>query len=156
MASGTATVLEAGRVLLAELASVKRLRTIEFHHYAAEEVGLFGSQDVALTYAAAAVIYGRLNLLSIVFMLVLVGDLLQISVGDLFLGATMPGLLLGGLYIAYILIFAFVFLQAFLVLLIRTRRIDSRLQSPFGAIVFMQAVGVLLLVVDAIHRWLNQ
>jgi hypothetical protein len=56
----------------------------------------------------------------------------------------------------FILIFAFVFLQAFLVLLIRTRRIDSRLQSPFGAIVFMQAVGVLLLVVDAIHRWLNQ
>jgi hypothetical protein len=48
------------------------------------------------------------------------------------------------------------FLQAFLVLLIKTRRIDSRLQSPFGAIVFMQAVGVLLLVVDAIHRWLNQ
>ena len=56
----------------------------------------------------------------------------------------------------FILIFAFVFLQAFLVLLIRTRRIDSRLQSPFGAIVFMQAVGVLLLVVDAIHRWINQ
>jgi hypothetical protein len=56
----------------------------------------------------------------------------------------------------FILIFAFVFLQAFLVLLIKTRRIDSRLQSPFGAIVFMQAVGVLLLVVDAIHRWLNQ
>jgi hypothetical protein len=56
----------------------------------------------------------------------------------------------------FILIFAFVFLQAFLVLLIKTRRIDSRLQSPFGAIVFMQAVGVLLLVVDAIHRWINQ
>jgi hypothetical protein len=56
----------------------------------------------------------------------------------------------------FILIFAFVFLQAFLVLLIKTRRIDSRLQSPFGAIVFMQAVGVLLLVVDAIHRWLTQ
>lgn len=56
----------------------------------------------------------------------------------------------------FILIFAFVVLQAFLVLLIRTRRIDSRLQSPFGAIVFMQAVGVLLLVVDAIHRWINQ
>jgi hypothetical protein len=55
----------------------------------------------------------------------------------------------------FILIFAFVLLQAFLVLLIKTRRIDSRLQSPFGAIVFMQAVGVLLLVVDAIHRWMN-
>jgi hypothetical protein len=56
----------------------------------------------------------------------------------------------------FILIFAFVFWHAFLVLLIKTRRIDSRLQSPFGAIVFMQAVGVLLLVVDAIHRWMNQ
>ena len=37
-------------------------------------------------------------------MLVLVGDILQISVGDLFLGALLPGLLLGGLYIAYIVI----------------------------------------------------
>jgi hypothetical protein len=56
----------------------------------------------------------------------------------------------------FILIFAFVLLQAFLVLLIRTRRIDSRLQSPFGAILFMQGVAVLLLVVDTMHRWMNQ
>lgn len=35
-------------------------------------------------------------------MLVLVGDILQISVGSLFLGAIVPGLLLGGLYIIYI------------------------------------------------------
>ncbi|MBO6920044.1 MAG: TRAP transporter large permease subunit [Rhizobiaceae bacterium] len=35
-------------------------------------------------------------------MLVLVGDILQISVGELFLGAIIPGLLLGGLYIGYI------------------------------------------------------
>ena len=36
-------------------------------------------------------------------MLVLIGDILHISVGDLFLGAIIPGLLLGGLYIAYII-----------------------------------------------------
>jgi len=41
-------------------------------------------------------------------MLVLVGDILQIPVGDLFLAALLPGLLLGGLYIAYILVVAFV------------------------------------------------
>ncbi len=39
-------------------------------------------------------------------MLVLVGDILQISVGELFLGALVPGLLLGGLYIAYIVFVA--------------------------------------------------
>lgn len=37
-------------------------------------------------------------------MLVLVGDILQLSVGDLFLAALFPGLILGGLYIVYILI----------------------------------------------------
>ena len=36
-------------------------------------------------------------------MLVLMADRLALSVGDLFLGALLPGLLLGGLYIAYIL-----------------------------------------------------
>ncbi|TVS18583.1 MAG: TRAP transporter large permease subunit [Gammaproteobacteria bacterium] len=40
-------------------------------------------------------------------MLVLMADRLAISVGDLFLGALFPGLLLGGLYIAFILLFAF-------------------------------------------------
>lgn len=40
-------------------------------------------------------------------MLVLVGDILQISVGELFLGAIIPGLILGGLYIAYIVLVAF-------------------------------------------------
>ena len=39
-------------------------------------------------------------------MLVLVGDILQISVGELFLGAIVPGLILGGLYIAYIIFVA--------------------------------------------------
>jgi tripartite ATP-independent transporter DctM subunit len=39
-------------------------------------------------------------------MLVLVGDILQISVGKLFLGAIVPGLMLGGLYIAYIVFVA--------------------------------------------------
>ena len=41
-------------------------------------------------------------------MLVLVGDILQISVGELFLGAIVPGLLLGGLYIAYIVYVALI------------------------------------------------
>jgi tripartite ATP-independent transporter DctM subunit len=39
-------------------------------------------------------------------MLVLMADRLAISVGDLFLGALFPGLLLGALYIAYILVYA--------------------------------------------------
>lgn len=37
-------------------------------------------------------------------MLVLIGDLLQIPVGDLFMGAVFPGLLLSGLYMIYIAI----------------------------------------------------
>jgi tripartite ATP-independent transporter DctM subunit len=37
-------------------------------------------------------------------MLVLVGDILSISVGDLFMGAMIPGLLLGVLYVVYIII----------------------------------------------------
>lgn len=39
-------------------------------------------------------------------MLVLMGSILQVSVGDLFKAALIPGLLLGGLYIAYLLITA--------------------------------------------------
>ena len=39
-------------------------------------------------------------------MLVLMADQLAMSVGDLFMGAVFPGVLLGGLYIAYILIAA--------------------------------------------------
>ena len=41
-------------------------------------------------------------------MLVIMGDLLSISVGDLFLGAVFPGLVLSGLYILYIGILAYV------------------------------------------------
>lgn len=41
-------------------------------------------------------------------MLVLVGDILSISVGDLFMAAVMPGLLLGGLYFLYILVVAMI------------------------------------------------
>ncbi len=39
-------------------------------------------------------------------MLVMMADRLAISVGDLFLGALIPGLLLGSLYVAYILIYS--------------------------------------------------
>ncbi len=44
-------------------------------------------------------------------MLVVMADQLTMSVGDLFLGALMPGLLLGVLYIVYILIIGFVYPQ---------------------------------------------
>lgn len=40
-------------------------------------------------------------------MLIILGDTLRISVGHLFIGAVFPGLLLGGLYIAYIAALAF-------------------------------------------------
>ena len=39
--------------------------------------------------------------------LIILGDVMSVSVGDLFLGAVLPGLLLVGLYIAYILIRAY-------------------------------------------------
>jgi len=39
--------------------------------------------------------------------LVLIGDIVGVSVGDLFMGAVLPGLLLVGLFVAYILIAAF-------------------------------------------------
>src|SRR5690606_17086218 len=39
-------------------------------------------------------------------MLVILGDTLRISVGDLFAGAMIPGLLLGGLYIVYLVFLA--------------------------------------------------
>jgi tripartite ATP-independent transporter DctM subunit len=45
-------------------------------------------------------------------MLVLMADRLALSVGDLFLGALFPGILLGALYVAYILIYAFLQPQA--------------------------------------------
>ena len=39
--------------------------------------------------------------------LVIVGDILGVSVGDLFLGALIPGLVLSGLYLIYLLVFCF-------------------------------------------------
>ena len=50
-ASGTATNLEVFRILMA--ANVHPERTIEIHAYAAEEVGLVGSQNIANAYRAA-------------------------------------------------------------------------------------------------------
>eukprot|EP00339_Tiarina_fusa_P001781 CAMPEP_0117019190 /NCGR_PEP_ID=MMETSP0472-20121206/14767_1 /TAXON_ID=693140 ORGANISM="Tiarina fusus, Strain LIS" /NCGR_SAMPLE_ID=MMETSP0472 /ASSEMBLY_ACC=CAM_ASM_000603 /LENGTH=308 /DNA_ID=CAMNT_0004724105 /DNA_START=118 /DNA_END=1040 /DNA_ORIENTATION=- len=47
--SGTVTVMELFRVIAESGLSFNR--TIEFHHYAAEEVGLLGSQDIANNYA---------------------------------------------------------------------------------------------------------
>ena len=39
--------------------------------------------------------------------LIILGDVMSVSVGDLFKGAVLPGLLLVGLYILYIIVFAF-------------------------------------------------
>jgi tripartite ATP-independent transporter DctM subunit len=39
--------------------------------------------------------------------LIILGDVMNVSVGELFLGAVLPGLLLVGLYIAYILIYSY-------------------------------------------------
>lgn len=47
-ASGTATNLEIFRVLMAR--GIEPDRTLEFHAYAAEEIGLVGSQDIAQRY----------------------------------------------------------------------------------------------------------
>lgn len=41
-------------------------------------------------------------------MLVLMADRLAMSVGDLFLGAVFPGLLLGGFYVLYLLVYCFI------------------------------------------------
>jgi len=49
-ASGSSTVLEVFRVIVAS--GFKPQRTLEFHAYAAEEVGLRGSQDIATRYQA--------------------------------------------------------------------------------------------------------
>ena len=40
--------------------------------------------------------------------LIILGDVMSVSVGDLFKGAVLPGLVLVGLYISYILIYAFI------------------------------------------------
>ncbi len=40
-------------------------------------------------------------------MLVVMGDQLSVSVGDLFLGAVFPGLLLAFLYVVYLLVFCY-------------------------------------------------
>lgn len=50
-ASGTATNLEVFRQLMR--AGIRPDRTIEIHGYAAEEIGLVGSKDIAQKYAAA-------------------------------------------------------------------------------------------------------
>ena len=52
-ASGTANNLEVFRVLMAE--GIRPARTIEIHGYAAEEVGLVGSKDLAQKYRAASI-----------------------------------------------------------------------------------------------------
>lgn len=63
------------------------------------------SKSLALGTIASAGTLGILIPPSI--MLVIMADQLGLSVGDLFMGAVIPGVLLGSLYIIYILIFSF-------------------------------------------------
>ncbi|ANG61916.1 C4-dicarboxylate ABC transporter [Marinobacterium aestuarii] len=64
------------------------------------------SMPLALGTIASAGTLGILIPPSI--MLVIMADQLALSVGDLFMGAVIPGLMLGGLYIVYILIYGLV------------------------------------------------
>ena len=62
-------------------------------------------KELATGTVSAAGTLGQIIPPSIV--LVLIGDIVGVSVGDLFIGAVLPGLLLVGLFIIYILIVAF-------------------------------------------------
>lgn len=62
------------------------------------------SRELATGTVAASGTLGQIIPPSIV--LVLIGDIVGVSVGDLFIGAVLPGLLLVGLFIIYILIVA--------------------------------------------------
>ena len=62
-------------------------------------------KELATGTVAASGTLGQIIPPSIV--LVLIGDIVGVSVGDLFIGAVLPGLLLVGLFIIYILIAAF-------------------------------------------------
>ncbi|BBB28854.1 TRAP transporter large permease [Neptunomonas japonica] len=64
------------------------------------------SMPLALGTIASAGTLGILIPPSI--MLVIMADQLGLSVGDLFMGAVFPGLMLGGMYITYILIYSYV------------------------------------------------
>lgn len=63
------------------------------------------SKELATGTVAASGTLGQIIPPSIV--LVLIGDIVGVSVGDLFIGAVLPGLLLVGLFIVYILIVAY-------------------------------------------------
>jgi len=63
-ASGSLAVLEVFRVLAQS--GFKPSRSIEFHGYAAEEVGLRGSQDIAAAYAANKVIVASMMQLDMI------------------------------------------------------------------------------------------
>jgi tripartite ATP-independent transporter DctM subunit len=63
-------------------------------------------EELATGTVAASGTLGQIIPPSIV--LVLIGDIVGVPVGDLFMGAVLPGILLVGLYILYILIAAFV------------------------------------------------
>ncbi len=63
------------------------------------------SKSLASGTVAASGTLGQIIPPSII--LIILGDVMSVSVGELFLGAMLPGLLLVGLYIIYIFVFAF-------------------------------------------------
>ncbi len=63
------------------------------------------SKSLASGTVAASGTLGQIIPPSII--LIILGDVMSVSVGDLFLGAVLPGVLLVGLYIVYILIFSY-------------------------------------------------
>jgi tripartite ATP-independent transporter DctM subunit len=63
------------------------------------------SKSLASGTVAASGTLGQIIPPSII--LIILGDVMSVSVGDLFLGAVLPGLVLVGLYITYILILAY-------------------------------------------------
>lgn len=65
------------------------------------------SQTLATGVIAASGTLGQIIPPSIV--LILLGDIIGVPVGDLFIGALVPGVLMVGLYIAYILVYAKVY-----------------------------------------------
>src|SRR5690606_27813583 len=78
-------------------------------------------------------------------MLVILGDTMRLSVGDLFAGALFPGLLLGGLYLVLLILVA-IFRPQYMPGL-ATRQHDSWLKAMGGLLADLVAPMALILVV---------
>jgi len=83
-------------------------------------------------------------------MLVIMGDLLSIPVGDLFLGAVFPGLLLSGLYVLYILVLAHINPRLAPVMPKSERNFTVLQLAAMVAKTFLPAVFLIVLVLGSI------